>query len=165
MHGDSCFADRVDPDPMCSTSYGDDCTGPPAPLCPRENAMVDNSAAAPKSCLPSFEVRSPTAAGGLLPSAKPVQQQIPPSTSHLFGSTRPRRRIQGRNTYGLQFHPPGTTAASGTCLLPLPAEGLSRQNQCKIGCLIQAAFKVVSAPARFGDHGVPCCVEVHVRAV
>ena len=28
MHGDSCSADRIDPDPICSTSFGDDCTGP-----------------------------------------------------------------------------------------------------------------------------------------
>ena len=33
MHGDSCSADRVDPDPMCFTSFGDDCTGPPPPPC------------------------------------------------------------------------------------------------------------------------------------
>ena len=26
MHGDSCSADRVDPDLMYSTSFGDDCT-------------------------------------------------------------------------------------------------------------------------------------------
>ena len=50
MHGDSCFADQVDPDPMCSTSFGDDCTGPPALPCSGETALVDNSAAAPKSC-------------------------------------------------------------------------------------------------------------------
>ena len=33
MHGDSCSANRVDPDSMCSTSFGDDCTGPPAFPC------------------------------------------------------------------------------------------------------------------------------------
>ena len=33
MHGDSCSADWVDPDPMCSTSFGDDCTGLLAPPC------------------------------------------------------------------------------------------------------------------------------------
>ena len=33
MRGDSCSADLVDPDPMCSTNSGDDCTGPPAPPC------------------------------------------------------------------------------------------------------------------------------------
>ena len=33
MRGDSRSADRVDSDPMCSTSSGDDCTGLPAPPC------------------------------------------------------------------------------------------------------------------------------------
>ena len=70
MHRDSCSADRVDPDPMCSTSFGDYCTGPPAPPCSGENALVDNRAAAPKSCLPSLEIRSPTAAGGFLPTGE-----------------------------------------------------------------------------------------------
>ena len=35
MHGDSCSTNRVNPDPMCSTSFGDDCTGPPALPCSR----------------------------------------------------------------------------------------------------------------------------------
>ena len=70
MHGDSCSADRVDPDPMCSTSFGDDCTGSPAPLCSGENDLVDNRAGAPKSCLPSLEMRITTAAGGLLPTGE-----------------------------------------------------------------------------------------------
>ena len=61
MRGDSCSADRVDPDKMCSTSSGDDCTGPPAPPCSEENALVDNRAAAPKSCLSFLEMRSPSA--------------------------------------------------------------------------------------------------------
>ena len=69
-HGDSCSADRVDLDPMCSTSFGDDCTGPPAPPCSGENALGDNGAAAPIPCLPSLEMHSPTAAGGLLPTGK-----------------------------------------------------------------------------------------------
>ena len=56
MRGDSCSADRVYLDPMCSTSSGDDCTGPPAPLCSGENALVDNRAAARKSCLSSLEM-------------------------------------------------------------------------------------------------------------
>ena len=54
MHGDSCSANRVGPDPMCSTSFGDDCTGPPAPPCSGENVLVDNGAAAPNSCFPSL---------------------------------------------------------------------------------------------------------------
>ena len=70
MHGDSCSAYRVDPDPMCSTSLDDDCTESPAPSCSGENILVDNGAAVPKLCLPSLEMRSPTAAGGLLPTGK-----------------------------------------------------------------------------------------------
>ena len=49
MHGVSCSAIRVDSDPMCSTSFGDDCTEPPAPPCSGENALEDKSAVAPKS--------------------------------------------------------------------------------------------------------------------
>ena len=70
MHGDTCPANRADPDPTCSTSFGDHCTGPPALLCSRENALVDNGAAAPKSCLSPLEMRSPTTAGGLLSTVK-----------------------------------------------------------------------------------------------
>ena len=70
MYEDSCSADRVDPEPMCSTSFGDDCTEPPAPPCSGENALIDNRAAAPKSYLPSLKVRSPTAAGSLPPTGE-----------------------------------------------------------------------------------------------
>ena len=66
MHGDSCFANRVDPDLMCSTIFGGDSTGPPALPCSRYDALVSNGAAAPKSCLSPLEMRSPTATGGLL---------------------------------------------------------------------------------------------------
>ena len=66
MHGDSCSTNRVDPDPMGSTSFGGDSTGPPALPCSRDDALVGNGAAVPKSCLSPLEMRSPTAAGGLL---------------------------------------------------------------------------------------------------
>ena len=81
MHGDSCSADRVDPNPICSTSFGDDCTGPPAPPCSREDVLVDNGTAAPKSCLPSLEMRSPTAAGGLLPTG---EDSLATGTNRMF---------------------------------------------------------------------------------
>ena len=32
------------------------------------------------------------------------------------------------------------------------------ENRGKIGCLIQAALKAVSAPARFGERGARCSV-------
>ena len=68
MYGDICFVNRVDPDPMCSISFGEDCTGRPALPCLREDALVDNDTAAPKSCLPPLKMRTTTAAGGLLPT-------------------------------------------------------------------------------------------------
>ena len=45
--GDSSFANQVDPDQMCVISFGDDFTGPPALPCLRDDALVDNGAAAP----------------------------------------------------------------------------------------------------------------------
>ena len=44
-HGGSCSAHRVDLDPICSTSFDDDCTRLPALSCSGDGA------AAPKSCL------------------------------------------------------------------------------------------------------------------
>ena len=70
MHGNGCSANRVDPETICSTSFGDDCTGPPKLPCSREDALVDNGAAVPKSCFPSLEMRSPTTVGGLLPTGE-----------------------------------------------------------------------------------------------
>ena len=64
MHGDSFSANRVHPDPMCSTIFGVKAE-PPALPC-RDDVVAENSAAAPKSCLSPLEMRSPTAAGGLL---------------------------------------------------------------------------------------------------
>ena len=71
MHGDSCSAIRVDPDPMCSTSFGGDSTGPLALPCSGDDALVRKGAAAPKSCVSPLEMRTISAAGGLLPTAKP----------------------------------------------------------------------------------------------
>ena len=68
--------------------------------------------------------------------------------------------------YGLQFRPPGATAAAGNCLLPPPAGELLKQNPGKIGHpdkigrSIQADLKVVSAPARFWECGALLCGEV-----
>ena len=61
MHGDSCSANRVDPDTMCSTSFGGDSTRSPALLCSRDDALVGNGTAAPKSCLSPLEMRQPPA--------------------------------------------------------------------------------------------------------
>ena len=70
MYGNSFSVNRVDLDSKSSTSFGDDFTGPPALPCSRGDVLVDNGAAAPKSCLSPLRMRSPTAAGGLLPVGK-----------------------------------------------------------------------------------------------
>ena len=65
MHGDSCTAQRVRDGPMTnSTSYGM-IAEPPALPC-RDDVVVESGDAAPQSCLPSLEMRSPTVAGGLV---------------------------------------------------------------------------------------------------
>ena len=70
MHGNSFSASRVDPGPKTnSTSFGVKAR-PPALPC-RDGVVVENGAAAPKSCLsPFLEIRTTTAAGGLLPTGK-----------------------------------------------------------------------------------------------
>ena len=66
MHGNSCSADRVNPGPKAtSTSFGVK-ADPPALPC-RDGVLVDNGAAAPKSCLSPMEMSTTAAAGGLLP--------------------------------------------------------------------------------------------------
>ena len=67
MHGDSCSATWVEPGPKTnSTSFG--MVAPDLPY--GEDVLVEDGAAAPKSCLPSLEMRTTTAGGGLLPTGE-----------------------------------------------------------------------------------------------
>ena len=68
MHGDSCTTQRVQDGPKTSISFGVKAEPPDLPC--REDVLVEDGAAAPKSCLPSLEIRSPTATGGLVPTGK-----------------------------------------------------------------------------------------------
>ena len=66
MRGDCFSARRVEPGPTTnSTSFGVK-VGPPALSC-RDDSVVESGATAFESCLPSMEMRPPTAAGGLVP--------------------------------------------------------------------------------------------------
>ena len=65
-HGDSSFAKRVDAGPMNSISFRVT-AGPPALPC-RDDALVDKGAEVPKLCLSPVEMRTLTAAGGILPA-------------------------------------------------------------------------------------------------
>ena len=80
------------------------------------------------------------------PPAIPLQQEVPPSTTQLFGFARPKDNFADFNSR--------TTAVFGeTCLLPPPAETFLKQNRGKIRCLIQAVLKVVPTSARLWERG------------
>ena len=66
-HWDSCTAQKVQNGSKTSSSFGMKAK-PPALPC-RDDVLVEYGATAPKSCLPSLEMRSSSAAGGLLPAA------------------------------------------------------------------------------------------------
>ena len=69
MHGDSCTTEqKVQDRPKTSITFGVEAESPDLPC--REDVLVEEGAASPESCLPSLEMRSPTAAGGLLPSGE-----------------------------------------------------------------------------------------------
>ena len=69
MRGDSFSACRVEPGPKInSTSFN--MMIEPSALPYRDDVLVENGDASPKSCLPSLEMRSPTAAGGLVPTGE-----------------------------------------------------------------------------------------------
>ena len=69
MRGDSFTARRVEPGPnTSSTSFGVKAE-PPALPC-RDDVVVESGDTPPKLCLPSWEMRSSTAAGGLVPAGE-----------------------------------------------------------------------------------------------
>ena len=69
MRGDGYSARRVEPGPNTnSTSFGVKAE-PPVPPC-RNNVVVECGDAASESCLSSLEMRSSTAAGGLVPTGE-----------------------------------------------------------------------------------------------
>ena len=140
---------------MCSISSGEDCTGPPAPPCSRENTLVDNRAAAPKSCLSVLEMRSPSAAGSLLSTGEASRAtrttfNQPPlrlfSTEETDSKTNWRTRIL-YISYDSSFLP----AAHSYRMVIETKPG-------EIGRSIHAVLKAVSTPARFGDRGARCFV-------
>ena len=63
MHGDNFSTKRIRDGPKSSTTFGEK-VEPPALPC-RDGVVVENGAAAPKSCLSPLEVRTRTTAGGL----------------------------------------------------------------------------------------------------
>ena len=69
MHGDNCFATQIELNPKTNSTSVGMMAEPPALSC-RDDVLVENGDASPKSWLPSLEMRPPTAAGGLLPTGE-----------------------------------------------------------------------------------------------
>ena len=69
MRGDSCTtAQNVQDGPMTSITFGMEAKSPHLPC--RDDVVVEGGDAAPRSCLPSLEIHSTTAASGLVPTGK-----------------------------------------------------------------------------------------------
>ena len=69
IRGDGFSSRRVEPGPTNnSTSFG--VKAEPSALPCRDDVVVDSGPAASESCLPSMEMRSSTAAGGLVPTVE-----------------------------------------------------------------------------------------------
>ena len=125
MHDDSCSVTWVDPGPKTnSTSFGLRTESPALPC--RDDALVENGAVSPKSCLPSLEMRSPTAAGGLLPTgeasiaARTTYNQPPLRLYYSTEETDSKTNLRTRILY--------VSYDRVSCLLPIPGGGSSRQN-------------------------------------
>ena len=153
MHGDRCSANRVDPSPKTtSTSLG--VKVDPSALPCRDDVLVDNGAAAPKSCLQLLETRSPTAAGGFLPTgeasiATRSTYNQPPLRLHSAKETNSKttdlRTPILSVSYDRSFFWKNNLPAAP------PAGGSSRQNRGKVGCLIQAVSRLSPRLPVFGN--------------
>ena len=65
-HRDSCSVKRAQAGPKRSTSFG--VKAEPSALPCRNDVLIENGTAVPKSCLSLLKMRTPAAVGGLLPA-------------------------------------------------------------------------------------------------
>ena len=131
INGDNSST-QVDTNPMCPSIFGDDSTGPPALPCTRNAALLDNGAAAPKPSRSPAEMRTGTAAGGLIPAgtaSTAVKTIVPRSFfSWSLGETRKcanrinnqlapfwRRVIQTKSRQTPVFDPGDSTGRLRAC--------------------------------------------------
>ena len=119
--------------------------------------FYENGDISPKSCLPSSEIRSPTAAGGLRPTGKDsiatrTTFNQPPLRLYSTEEKNFKKTPTPYVSYDSSFFHMDNLPAVPSC------RRVIETNQEKIGCSIQAVLKVVSAPARFWDRGARCFV-------
>ena len=92
IDGDNSSA-QVHTDPMCLTSFGADSTGPPVLPCTRDDALVDNGAAAPSRVAQPRRCARKQPPVACSPPAQPLQRLRPasfPGRFFLGASERPR---------------------------------------------------------------------------
>ena len=148
MHGDSFFASGVDPGPKTNSANFGVKAEPPALPC-RDDVVVKNGTAAPKSCLSPLEMRT-TVAYGLLPTGE---------TSTAIKTTSDYSTIwfcQAEETHFKRISILPAWYHSNfreINYLPSIAGGSLRRNLGKIGCSIQVVLKVVSVPPCFWERG------------
>ena len=154
MHGDSFSDCRVDLCPMTnSTNFGIKAE-PPALPC-RDGVVVESGDAAPKSCLPSLEMRSPSAAGGVLPAGdtstatRTTFNKLP---FRLYAIEKTNSKEKNLRTSVLS-----AWNSSFWKLLAVPScRRVIETKSGQIGRSIQAVLKVVSAPASYWERGARC---------
>ena len=150
-HGDSRTAQRVQDEPKISTCFSV-MAEPPALPC-RDDVVVENGAAAPKSCLPSLEMRSPTAADGLLPTG-----ETSTATKITFNQAYLRLYLTEETHWRTSTQPVSCDSSfwKYNLLAAPPAGGSSRQNlpnrfQMKTPRAPREAFK--KAPRSLRGYG------------
>ena len=157
MHGNSCSATRVDPSPKTLTCFG--VMVEPHDLPFRDDVLVENGDASPRSCFPSVEMHSPSAAGGLLPTGET-------STATQITFNRSSLRLYLTEETNLRTSTqPVTFDSSFWNLLAAPscrrvAETKSIQNRT----FDTGGFQGRVRACLFWDRGACLCGEVHVRA-
>ena len=160
MYGDSFSACRVDPGPMTKSASFGMMAEPPALPC-RDGVVVESGDAAPKSRLPSLDIRSPTAAGGLLPTGKTstaIKTTYNRTLLRLYATkkTNPKeKKLRTSISSALYDSSFWKLRAAPSCLRVIETKPM--QNS-KIGRSIQAVLEIVFASTRFWDDGARCFV-------
>ena len=151
--GDSSSAKRVQAGPTCSTSFGMKAE-PPALPC-RDDVLVENGAAMPKSCISPLEMRTLVAAGGLLPAGKASTTtrttfDQPPFWFCSTEETNSRTSFLYASYYSIF----GWKNNQQAPFWPR----VNEKNRGKIWCSIPAGQQVVSTSVRFWERGARCFV-------
>ena len=146
MHGKSFSANRVDPDPMCLTSFGVKAELPDHPC--RDDVLVENGAAAAKLCLSPWRCAHQQPPVAYSPPAKFLQRGSS-FISRVFGCAQPRKQTLG----GRQFNTPCTTTGAlvepASC--PLLAEGYKNKIKAKSYIRYRRFQRSSARPPVFGN--------------